>query len=515
MVDIGSQGNGLSAFALPPDFLFGVSNASYQVEGGYNQGGGPRNNWWEWEKQGKVEAPGDACRFWDRYKEHVDLAASHGLNTFRLSLEWARVQPSTSEGKAPPPPFDDTALDRYAEIVGAVMDAGMEPVVTMLHFTHPAWCGTDLWLDGGMVSAFTDFVAHSALEINQRLVQSGRRPIRLWVTLNEPNLLGLLAYVTGEHPHEKKGIHAARMASENLMIAHVRAYNAVHDLYEEMGWDKPEVSFNNYNMCVYTLDKAYFDLMRAPSRGIARSGLGEYFEAKRKAWDRRFLELARTRWGGNSFPTLYYRFINGLYSRLSNPTHMQRAIDAVYASPREELVDFLGLDIYDPFSPAAAPKLPTPRRLREREPILHTPLWENRYDPAEFGGVIRGYGEDAGGLPIYVLESGMCHRQPKDGAAVPRRDGLTRDVFLKRMLGEIAACIREGVPIKAYSFWSLTDNYEWGSYEPRFGLHEYDFSRGEIKEADGQGIPSGKLYAELVAAMRSGDLDDFVRSNAP
>jgi len=154
-----------------------------------------------------------------------------------------------------------------------------------------------------------------------------------------------------------------------------------------------------------------------------------------------------------------------------------------------------------------APKLPTPRRLREREPLLHTPLWENRYDAREFGEVIRGYADDAGPLPIYVLESGMCHRQPRDAAAVPRRDGLTRDVFLKNMLGEIMSCVSEGVPMRAYSFWSLTDNYEWGSFEPRFGLHEYYFSRGEIAETDGQGTPSGKLYAELIAAMRSGDPD--------
>lgn len=512
MADKSTLKTDYSGFALPPDFLFGVSNAAYQVEGGYNRGDGPRNNWARWEREGKVEDPGDTCRFWDRYLEHVELAASHGLNAFRLSLEWVRIQPSPSEEKAPPPPFDQKALDRYAEIIGAVMGAGMEPVVTLHHFTHPAWCGTDLWLDEGMIPLFTAFVAHAARGINQRLVDAGRRPVRLWVTLNEPNLLGLLSHVTGEHPHEKKGIAAARRASENLMLAHVRAYNAVHDLYEEMGWPRPEVSFNNYNMCIYALDKAYFDLMRAPSRGVARGGLAGYFRAKREAWDRRFLALARARWGKNSFPTFYYRFINRLYSRLADPGGLEGAIDAVYGSRRKELVDFLGLDIYDPFSPAVAPKFPTPRRLREREPLLHTPLWENRYDPAEFGGVLRGYAEDAGGLPIYVLENGMCHRQTKGGAAAPRKDGLTRDVFLRNMLGEMAACLKEAVPVKAYSFWSLTDNYEWGSFEPRFGLHEYDFLRGEIKETDGQGVPAGKLYGELIAALRKGDPEEIERA---
>ncbi len=490
---------------FPPGFLFGVSNSAYQVEGGYNRPGGPYNNWAEWEREGKVEDPGGTCRFWERFREHIELAARLGLNAFRMSLEWARLQPSASAGKAPPPPWDESALDRYAEIIGSVMEAGMEPVVTLHHFTHPAWCGVDLWLDDSSPDLFASYCSRAANGVNERLIEKGKYPIRFWVTINEPNLLGLLAYITGEHPHGKKGINAARRAGENLSIAHIRAYNALHDLYEERGWEAPRVGFNNYCMCFYPLDKAGFDLVLAPSRGISRAELREYLHARKEAWDQRFSQLADTRWGHGSFQARYYRFINRVYGRLADPLGWERAIDAAYASPRERLVDYLGLDIYDPFAAANAPKLPTPRRLREREPLLHTPLWENRYDPREFGEVIRGYAEDAGGLPILVLENGMCHRQPLGAAAVPRRDGLTRDVFLRRMLGEVASCLREGIDIGAYSFWSLTDNYEWGSFEPRFGLYEYDFIRGEIKETDGLGVPAGKVFGEIVSAARSGD----------
>ncbi len=505
MEDRNARERGRPAAAFPPHFLFGVSNAAYQVEGGYNRPGGPHNNWAEWEREGRVEDPGDTCRFWDRYREHVELASSLGLNAFRMSLEWARLQPAASPGKAPPPSWDEGALDRYAEMIVTVMEAGMEPVVTLHHFTHPAWCGADLWLDEASPRLFAAYCARAARRVNERLVGKGRSPIRVWVTINEPNLLGLLTYVTGEHPHGKKGIAAARRASENLTIAHVRAYNALHDLYEEEGWERPQVGFNNYCMCFYPLDKAGFDLVRAPSRGIRRHGLKQYLREKREDWDRRFSRLAEQRWGRGSFQYRYYRFINRLYGRLADPLGNRRAVEAVYASPRRELVDYLGLDIYDPFAAAYAPKLPTPRRLREREPLLHTPLWDNRYDPAEFGAVIRGYAWDADGLPIYVLENGMCHRRPRGAAAVPRRDGLTRDVFLRAMLGEVAACLREGIDLRAYSFWSLTDNYEWGSFEPRFGLFEYDFSRGEIKDRDGLGVAAGKVYGEIAAAARSGD----------
>lgn len=499
---------GLEGFELPEGFLFGVSNSAYQVEGGYNRGGGPRNNWAEWELKGKVENPGDACRFWDGYREHIDLASSMGLNAFRLSLEWARLQPSTSAYKGSPPPWDEEALDRYADMLGAVMDAGMEPLVTLHHFTHPAWCGTDFWLDEGSPAAFAAFAGRAAREVNERIIRSGRGPIRVWVTINELNLLGLLAYVTGEHPHGKMGVAAARRASENMTVAHVRAYNAIHDLYQEKGWDRPRVSFNNYCMCFYNLDKAVFDLVRAPSLGVKRFELEEYLRARREEWDRRFGRLADRRWGARSFQNYYYRFINLVYGKLADPLDSRRAIEAVYSSPRKELVDYLGLDIYDPFTAAYAPRLPTPRRLREKEPLLHTPLWENRYDPREFGEVIRGYARDAGSLPIYVLENGMCHRQPKVGRAVERSDRLTRDVFLERMLGEVVSCVRDGVPLGAYSYWSLTDNYEWGSFEPRFGLHEFDFAGGEIKQTDGLGVNAGEAYSELIKILRAGSEEE-------
>jgi len=494
-----------SGFELPPDFLFGVSNAAFQVEGGYNRCGGPRNNWAQWERAGKVEPTLEACRFWDDYAEHIDKAASLGLNGFRMSLEWARLQPTTSEGKAAPPPWDEKALDRYAEIVGAVMAAGMEPVITLHHFTHPAWCGVDFWLEDDSARMLAAYAVKAADEVNQRLEKSGRRPIKLWVTLNEPNLLGPLAYFLGEHPHEKKGLTAARLAAENLIIAQVLSYNALHDLYRERGWDSPLVSTTTYCACFYNLDRAVLDILRAPSLGVDRTELHDYLLARAQDWDRTFLDMAAGRFGRRSPQTWYYRLINHVYSRLSGVTHMRRAMDAVYDSPRQQLFDYLGLDIYDPFTGAYPPKLPTPRRIREKEPILRVPLWENVYEAGEFALVIRAHARDSGGIPVYVMENGMCHRQKKGERPRRRSDGLTRDIFLKRMLGEIVGGIKEGLPLKGYFYWSLTDNYEWGSYEPRFGLHEYDFGAGRILERDGLGTVAGEVYSGLIKALRSGD----------
>ena len=77
----------------PPDFAWGVSTAGYQVEGGLNGPGEPRNNWAAWEDLGRVERTGRGAAFWDRWAEDLDLAHALGINAFRMGLEWARLEP--------------------------------------------------------------------------------------------------------------------------------------------------------------------------------------------------------------------------------------------------------------------------------------------------------------------------------------------------------------------------------------------------------------------------------------
>lgn len=122
-------------FSLPDDFLFGVANSAYQVEGGFNGPGEPLNNWVEYENSGRAERSGEAIRFWTDYPEQVELAAGIGLNAFRMSIEWARVQPETSSNARSVPPFDVAAIEAYSDMIASVMNAGMEPVVTLHHFT--------------------------------------------------------------------------------------------------------------------------------------------------------------------------------------------------------------------------------------------------------------------------------------------------------------------------------------------------------------------------------------------
>lgn len=81
----------------------------------------------------------------------------------------------------------------------------------------------------------------------------------------------------------------------------------------------------------------------------------------------------------------------------------------------------------------------------------------------------------------------------------------SRRFFSPLQPAETARCVAEGLPVKGYFYWSLTDSYEWGSYQPCFGLYSYEFEDGRIGESGGLEMPAGSVYAELAAALKSGD----------
>ena len=170
---------------LPAGFRFGVATAGFQVEGGFNGSGQPANNWWPWELAGRVVPSGPAVGFWARPEEALDRAAALGCDSFRLSLEWARVVPADGV-------VDRAALDRYRSIVTACVDRGLEPLVTLHHFTHPAWLGEDFWLRPDAPERFTAW-ADLAVEALADLV-------RCWVTINEINVLAVGSWLLGMFP---------------------------------------------------------------------------------------------------------------------------------------------------------------------------------------------------------------------------------------------------------------------------------------------------------------------------
>ncbi|MHB8895439.1 MAG: family 1 glycosylhydrolase, partial [Candidatus Geothermincolia bacterium] len=274
------------SFSLPDDFMFGCANAPFQVEGGFNGHGEPLNNWAEFERSGRVETSGEAIRWWTDYPEQIELAKFMGLNAFRIGIEWARVQPDISPTSRRVPRFDESVIEAYSDMIAAIMNAGMEPVVTLQHFTHPYWLGLDFWLENERLDLFEKYVAQISAGLNRLLVSKhSLRPIRYWITINEPNGWAYITYALGVFPHRQRGLRHVYTALGNMIDAHCRAYDTLHSVYSENSWEAPLVTYNTINFSIYGVDKIVTDLLNARRNGIARKDLEDYIMAGKAAWD--------------------------------------------------------------------------------------------------------------------------------------------------------------------------------------------------------------------------------------
>jgi beta-glucosidase/6-phospho-beta-glucosidase/beta-galactosidase len=485
------------------DFLWGVATSAYQAEGGYNGAGEPQTNWARAEQSGEVAPLGRSADFWHRYAEDFARSRDLGLRAFRLGLEWSRVQPAHDDRPGGPPAFDFNALDHYAAMLASCLAHGLEPVVTLHHFVHPAWLGPDPWLDPATPARFAAYVRTAVRHVNARLP----RPVCWFITINEPNMLVLNSYLGRQFPARARGGLGTMMrAYAQLLRAHVLAYNALHDLYRDQGWPAPQVSFNNYCSDVYWSDKMLTDLVCARERGVPRDAIGTYICERARAFDAAFrdAQLPLHRDAAFYFGAVAKRLGNWYGYKKFTAAPLAPFLDELYASPRPRLLDYIGIDYYDPFA-AHAFRLPVlwDHEFKNRSirswmlATVTSKWWDWRVLPRGLHFFCKHYAEDYA-RPVLIAENGMALRRREDGRP-PRRDRMTRSQFLSLHVHEVAKMIREGVPLLGYLHWSLFDNYEWGTYAPRFGLYAIDFDRGVEREAtDPYGDRPAETYAALI-----------------
>ena len=500
---------GEESFALPEDFIFGVSNSGYQAEGGINEGDGPRNNWSVWEESGRAEKTGKAVDFWNNPDMHIEKARSLGMNAFRMGIERSRVQPRGPKSGETKGQWDEVAIQRYGEIISKIQQAGMKPLITLHHFTHPLWLGSDPWLDASATDVYVQYAVSLVEKINTLLLVMQAQPVLFWVTFNEPNLFPMMSYIAGEAPAGKKGFKNAMIATDNMLYAHIRIYDKLHELFQAKKWPAPQVGINTFCMSIYEFDRIFYDLLLAPLRGITRNKLKGYMKERRKDFYQAFCKIAHRRFGALSYQRAYYLIYRNVCSMLFNRLKLKRTIDALYASASPWKIDYVALDIYDPFVTGAF-YLRNPFRKHDpmAEPIIRKSWWDWHYDAQTFQDYLTLHGNNLpAGIPVYVLETCIAHKQERYGKPVPRKDGISRERFLRESIGEVVKAHLKGIPVRGYVYWSLTDNYEWGSFTPRLGLLTFDFKSMTIMNTDAFGIKSGDVYKSIIEALKSGNTE--------
>ncbi|MDR2379135.1 MAG: family 1 glycosylhydrolase, partial [Bifidobacteriaceae bacterium] len=191
---------------FPPDFLWGAATSAHQIEGN-NLGA----DWWHIEHQANAfteEPSGDACDSYQRWREDLELVAGAGLNSYRFSIEWARVEPA-------PGAFSRAQLAHYARIIEAAAELGLTPLVTLHHFTNPAWfAAMGGWACDEAPALFARYCAQ---------VASILEPVEHVCLINEPNMVTLFPVIASA------GGMAALAALPVPDPAHVRGIIQAHD----------------------------------------------------------------------------------------------------------------------------------------------------------------------------------------------------------------------------------------------------------------------------------------------
>lgn len=209
---------------FPENFFWGASTAAHQVEGANTF-----SDWWQWEQDaGLKDVSGEACRHYSLFNEDFDIARSLHHNAHRFSVEWSRIEPW--EGQ-----FSAAALAHYKNVISALRTRGIEPLVTLHHFTNPLWFASrGGWESKKSVDYFLRYV--------EKTVEALGQTVQYWITINEPLVYIHQSYILGLWPPQKKSLSVANTVKRNLLTAHVKAYRYIHDWYRERNLASPLVS---------------------------------------------------------------------------------------------------------------------------------------------------------------------------------------------------------------------------------------------------------------------------------
>ena len=198
---------------FPQGFLWGTTSAAHQIEGDNKN-----CDWWEWEQTPGHIANGDtslvACDSYHRYREDFKLLREMNQGAHRMSIEWSRIEPSPGE-------FDSRQIRHYRDVLGELREQGIEPMVTLHHFTSPIWFAKKGgWADRESVKAFVAFAGRAADEFGDL--------VNLWCTINEPNIYAANGWMTGEFPPGHVGdLRGLLAVLSNMHRAHELAYVAI------------------------------------------------------------------------------------------------------------------------------------------------------------------------------------------------------------------------------------------------------------------------------------------------
>jgi len=443
---------------FPDGFRFGTSTAAYQIEGAASSDGKGQSIWDTFTAKPGAIIDGSsglqACDHYHRYEEDVALMKRLGVNGYRFSLSWPRIQPS---GKGRPNP---KGLAFYDRLIDLLLENDIQPMVTLYHWDLPQTLEDDGgWLNRATVEYFAEYAAIAGDRFGDR--------VEHWVPINEPNVVTLMGYSIGMHAPGRAMLFEALPVGHHLLVAHGRAAIA---LRESVRGREASVGCANNHAPMWPASDDEADV-----------GATKLFDM---LWNGMLIEpMLLGRYPADIVPLIEDAILDGDMTTIRQP------------------LDFYGVNYYNPMRVAAAPEdSEMPFEMRELV----------GYPKTDFGwpvvpGALREWlvmtraRYRAALPPVMITESGCSYGMGPDENGVV--DDQPRIDYLAAHLAAVSTAIHRGVDVRGYYTWSLMDNFEWAEgYTQRFGLVYVDYETQ-------QRIPKRSFdwYRELIAAHEKVD----------
>jgi len=396
---------GYKDLIFPDGFKWGTASSAHQSEGG------TYNDWSEWEKiPGNVRDGSNAsiaCDHYNRFESDFDMMHEFGHQVHRFSIEWSRIEPN--QGK-----WDEKEIGHYRKVILALIERGIQPMLTLHHFTIPLWFrDLDSWLNSESPDIFGRYARKVAESLSDLDI--------IWNTLNEPMVVSAMGYLFGEFPPQMQDFGKAQTVTRHMLMAHGQAASSIREIYTQDGRKQPIIA--------PVLSVSYF--MPKDSDNQDDIELANYLD-----------DLYNQTWIRGA--------VTGTVPDLDGNEMRYKAL--------ENSVDFIGINYYSRQVVSSemdflAGEMPE-KTIPERCDGLDWEVYPEGYYP-----LIKSFWERYQ-KPLWMTENGIGTTD----------DSLKRQYIIKH-LQQVHRAIEEGIDIRGYLIWTWVTNFEWAEgFGSDFGL---------------------------------------------
>ncbi|GAB3908227.1 GH1 family beta-glucosidase [Mucilaginibacter boryungensis] len=443
--------NKLNKKLFGDDFAWGVSTAAFQTEGACTKDGKGRSIWDEFtSKKGKVlngETAETACDFYHRYREDIDLIKQMNIPNFRFSIAWTRILPN-GEGEV-----NQLGIDHYNNVINYCLEQGIEPWVTIYHWDLPqALEAKGGWTNREIVGWFTNYATICAQYFGDR--------VKHWMVMNEPGVFTGAGYFLGLHAPGRTGLRNYLPTIHHTVLSIVSAA-------KQLRYVLPDATIGTTFSC------SHIEPYSQKTRDINAANRVDAL------LNRLFIEPLL----GLGYPMNEVTALKGINKYILPGDEANMTFDFDFIGIQNYTREIVKFSLFTPYVYA--------RLVKAVKRNVPTTLMGWEVHPPALYQVLKQFAAYRPDKPIYITENGVAFEDTLSDEGILDTE---RVEFLQTHISEVLKAKNEGVNVKGYFVWTLTDNFEWAEgYHPRFGLIHVDFKtqRRTIKA-------SGRWYGKFL-----------------